>query len=170
MKETLTNVIEMPEDTCGAVDELAMYLYHKHPPLSQETEVHHIFEAWVLADKLCMPQFQDFLTSRVMQFTARFWLHPRQFSGAFKRLQSDALILKFVRDQLLYEMAMGYENPHKGDKDWEMAWNDLLRKGFLNRKFLQNLVKAAKNPPPQPSKQGCKYHVHGIAKACTVGP
>jgi len=89
MKETFSNVIEMPEDACDAFNELAMYLYNRHLPVDHSMPILRASEAWILADKLCMPEFQDFLINRMMQFTRQTYIGPVSFTLAMERLPKE---------------------------------------------------------------------------------
>lgn len=82
MKETLSNVVEMPDDSCGAFNLLAMYLYNEQiPDLKRGIEVRENNEAWTLVDKLGMPGFQDLLMNKLMQYCGQFSYTQFGFPG-----------------------------------------------------------------------------------------
>jgi hypothetical protein len=60
MKEGQTNEVEFPEDSCVAFDSFFLWIYsRKAPNLEDYKDVNRTMSAWVLADKLCMPDWQN---------------------------------------------------------------------------------------------------------------
>ncbi|KEF53724.1 uncharacterized protein A1O9_10125 [Exophiala aquamarina CBS 119918] len=169
MKEALSNVVEMPEILTAQLTWLAMYLYKNALPEQDINKApYDVYEAWALADRLCMPRFQDMLMDRLMDYSRRKVIPMPYFAWVIEHHNHlDTLSFRFVRDQVLYEWPSGNDALYEKE-NMVAGLNDLLVKGFLDNRFVLDLLVAAKTPTPDPCKQGCKHHVHGTSKACTV--
>ncbi|KAK5061051.1 hypothetical protein LTR84_007592 [Exophiala bonariae] len=171
MEEHLANIVRMPEDTTRAFHLLTLHLYGKTiPALTHMLNVLDNIEAWILADKLCMPHFQDILMARMMRYTEYNYIFPGYLADPSIVLNPDSILGKFLRDQVIHDMARaaGTLSGAVYSGMSEETWDGLLGNGVVDSRMILDLVTAAKSTPVNPSKQGCKYHVHGTTGVCMV--
>ena len=77
MKEESTNEVDFPDDTCLAFNLFFLWIYFEEAPMpSSHEEVFAAMNAWILADKLCMCDWQNVLVDGIMGFWKKAGMDP----------------------------------------------------------------------------------------------
>ena len=82
MIEQEKNEIVLPEDSCRAFDFLADWIYYGSvQAIMPKPDIRPKINAWVMADKYCMPEFQNALLDNLAAYWKEWCLHPIHVIG-----------------------------------------------------------------------------------------
>ena len=162
-------------------------------------EVHSAIalKSWVLADKLCMSDWANKIMDLPMHIFGPhgriFW--PYEVSWVVENTNDANQLFKFVIDQFTWhtvfrvDMWMNQETNDEDSKNHYRMWFEALcsNNRFPNAQFVWEILRLTKEhekndetqknkgirkkeiPVPDPSEQGCKYHVHAVGVQCERG-
>lgn len=165
MKEENDNEVAFPDDTCLAFDLFFLWIYsHEVAQVDSHDKVLTAMDAWVLADKFCMPDWQNTLIDGIMSFWKTHPMAPKHLTWLHENAGQSSLLFMLGAKLLVWELA-GDTRPY--ENEWLADLNELLEMGTSSPgKLLCSIVSEAKSRTGAPAQRGCRYHVHLDGKAC----
>ncbi|KAK5061050.1 hypothetical protein LTR84_007591 [Exophiala bonariae] len=157
MKEGQANEVEFPEDSCVSFDSFFLWIYSRNvPSAATQTEVAGMMKAWVLADKLCMPEWQNKFVDGLADFWRRCVFQPQHLIWLFDNVDQSLPLFLLGFRQLAWDLS---SDPGRHQDDYAKELEVLLAKQeYLPVPILFAVVNAkdiAKEPATRPEK----YHV-----------
>jgi hypothetical protein len=172
MKEENDSVVNLPEDEPSAFELVVEWVYADR--IRAIKPVLTITKAYVLADKLCMPDLQNILANAIR--LAPDGPGPYNANCAWQILPEGCPIRDLVVDQLHFQI-MSCSNKFKlgtADTDAKLAMalkkmtqhNPGLAEALFWKTVDYSLNKATGGPVDPRKLTGCHYHVHEDGKKC----
>ncbi|KAK5216556.1 Transmembrane emp24 domain-containing protein 10 [Exophiala xenobiotica] len=185
MIEASSGEVRLPEDSPEAFGYFIDWVYYgKVQDIGDDTEkVTLAMEAWVLADKFCMPEWQDQLMDQILQYVRIYVIEPAMVAWVVDKLETTSLLHQFIMDQLAWDQVHS-EDVYTASSEIairaaraEELKALLDRKDFPHAELRQSTLECARasrqaqvhnqkgqlNPP---AKNPCKYHVHEQGTPC----
>jgi hypothetical protein len=168
MKEEHSNEVDFPDDTCRAFDLFFVWIYSREvPQVDSHDKVLAAMDAWVLADKLVMPDWQNPLIDGIMSFWKRRTMSPEHLAWLYDNACESSLLFTLGSKQLVWDMAF---EPSHYEGQWLVELEELLAKRECSpAELICSVIREKKEEMDwnnQPAAQGCTYHVHLCGKPC----
>jgi hypothetical protein len=177
MAENSNNTVTFPEDHPVAFCLFFLWIYQfRVPPTSPEEGFGLIsfMKAWLLADKLCMPHWQNRINDRIMGRFLKSRICVNSFLWLLENGRPSCMLFKLCWDHFVWELAHHFDCSSKDEPESEFqdllsCWPDCCEK--TPAQLIGQVVIEAKRKEPyqKPSTMGCKYHVHPDGKQCQKG-
>ncbi|KAK7899723.1 Transmembrane emp24 domain-containing protein 10 [Exophiala xenobiotica] len=105
MIEASSGEVRLPEDSPEAFGYFIDWVYcGKVQDIGDETDNFiSAMEAWVLADKFCMPKWQDELMDQMMQYARIYVIEPAIVAWVVDKLGTESLLHQFIMDQFAWD-------------------------------------------------------------------
>jgi hypothetical protein len=124
MVEGRTNTVELPNDNCLAFDLFLQWIdCQTVPEKAADHGAFALMNAWVLADKFCMPVWQNKLIDKLGRCYESPHIKPLHVLWILDRAGEDSNLFKFGRDQLVYDL-MFCSSQYK--EEWNADLTELL--------------------------------------------
>lgn len=106
MKEELSNEVEFPDDTCRAFDLFFLWIYSRGVPnTDSHDKVAAAMDAWLLADKFSMSEWQNALIDGIMSFWMTSPMAPGHLAWLHDNARQSSLLLMLGCKQLVWNLA-----------------------------------------------------------------
>lgn len=166
MKETQTNEVKLPEDDVKTFDCFVDWIYAEAlPNISVGEPVISTMEAWILAEKLCMPKWQNalidhiahiFTNTPVMEASQLFWIN--------KNAPVSSNLFRFVMDHFSYELAKNTTAYQKkldtGGLVFDKPLWFAMTKSPVGNHLISRVITIARNPKASnPKHKPQDYHI-----------
>ncbi|KAI1608429.1 hypothetical protein EDD36DRAFT_98748 [Exophiala viscosa] len=165
MVESTTYTIEFPEDEPAAFDQFISWIYRGDVDEIEKGDTNkliNVLMAWVLADKLCMPAWQNESIDQAMAYWTTNFMEPEVVSWATDHLSNTSLLFSLIVDQFAWDLM---DNPGMyTDEDLRAL---LANSAFDSVRLLQQSLSMKDDVgSAEPVLQGCRYHVHKEGETC----
>ena len=175
-KESISNVVQLPEEDPHAINYFVDYIYNDKVDFSCEPDAAPpAMMVYALAEKLKMPEWQNRVIDSLVECWKEHFLLPNEVSWVLDKVSDASPLLQLMLDQFSYEAAHRYDATlHEWtEKELQAYKKDLdalcAKKGFSATQLLQGALHHCKNPlATAPVNLGCKYHVHEDGERCKV--
>ncbi|KAJ9622223.1 hypothetical protein H2204_011571 [Knufia peltigerae] len=172
MKEAQTKRVKLPEEDVEAFDCFADWIYEGSlPNISIGEPVNSTMKAWILAEKLCMPKWQNALVDHLGHiFTYHAEVKASQIAWVGENVPTSSMLSKFMMDYFAYQLAKSTSSYQQKDQDSgesvfdEEIWSAMTTSTVGNRLML-NAVNIARNPrASDPKYRPQDYHVSTVSR------
>ncbi|KAI1620356.1 hypothetical protein EDD37DRAFT_653954 [Exophiala viscosa] len=182
MVESTTYTIEFPEDEPAAFDQFISWIYRCDVDEIEKGDTNkliNVLMAWVLADKLCMPAWQNESIDQAMAYWTTNFMEPEVVSWATDHLSNTSLLFSLIVDQFAWDV-MDVPGMYTNESDdsvestqrLEIVKGLFMRPDFPSIRLFRQAVQTALDfvsldrPKEPASDNTCKYHVHEAGKTC----
>jgi hypothetical protein len=175
MQETRDNAVSLPEDDPQAFQIIVEWMYSDRLGSQiYDSTADTLILAYVLADKLCMPAFENQLIDYMRlsrSFRVIAYAGAVHWSSLPEKSPSRQFILDLLHYLLAERMCMAIENLEDADfSEDEIALkvetNPDLATALLLKAVEHGLRNGVGLPMAPWRLDGCKYHIHEDGKSC----
>ena len=76
MRESETEVVELPEETCRQFNLFTFLIYKGNvEEIGDDETVEDVLDAWILAEKFSMPRWQDRVVDAMLEYWEAKYVH-----------------------------------------------------------------------------------------------
>ncbi|KAK5061049.1 hypothetical protein LTR84_007590 [Exophiala bonariae] len=186
MKESMTNMIHLPTDESAEFSLILSWIYGdtdlKFTEANSQKYIETFPKAWLLAQRLCMPDCQDWLidcmmvwlqSSKVPKNLILWLLDPDNIDLEYDELK-ECPLFKLFYDELVWNFQIYDNHPNEDESsrcEFVQKLNELTKWWPDCKVSIVQLVYdigvVSKKQSTEPArKRGCQYHVHPKYEPC----
>ncbi|KIW10939.1 hypothetical protein PV08_10238 [Exophiala spinifera] len=165
MKEAHTNEVKLPEDDVEALDCFVDWIYKEPMPnISVGESVIVTMKAWVLAEKLCMPKWQNALIDHLAHIFTYFpVVKASHLSWINDNVPTPSPLSNFMRDYFAHELAKNagaYRKKQESELGLdEGLWSALSKSPTGDQVTLKAIAIARDSDASNPKNRPHEHHV-----------
>ena len=185
MSEAHSRRVPLPEDSTRSIVCFIAWVYcSKVPDIGDDTNnLILAMEAWVLADKWCMPEWQDMLMDQMMEYARTYVIEPGMVAWVIDKLGTESLLYQFIMHQFAWDQIHSEDHysasdgtairvARAGELEALLARTDFPHSEHQRstmecaRAISQARISRKDEQLYQPARNPCKYHVHEQGATC----
>ncbi|KIW10937.1 hypothetical protein PV08_10236 [Exophiala spinifera] len=144
MKEARTNKITLPEDDAVVFGHFIDWVYYSKTRRVVNTvqSIRELLKAWLLADKFCMPRWQNSIIESLADFWIEFNVAPSAVMWVAEHVPTHSPLFAFVVEQFSWDLAR-CDSPDELGEDLSRM-DDLLANSTFSSRILWTSMAVAK--------------------------
>ena len=160
MKESKTDVIELPEENIGDFNLFIDWIYAERVEvINGDAAFGDALDAWLTAQKYSMAEWQNELVDAMHTYFRNYHLQLALAVWVVDQCEKDSLLYKLVLDQFAYELATNFDYYERRKEEV----NVLVEKAGISA---TDMVGFAVKEKKRPGRFPCSYHVHPDGNRC----
>ncbi|KAK4938665.1 hypothetical protein LTR10_020933 [Elasticomyces elasticus] len=172
MIESTTHTINLPEDSPAAFDHFISWIYHGEViEIEQDNtdKLLTVLKAWVLADKLCMPAWQNRLIDSAMTYLTKHVIEPSIVSWGTDHLSNESLLFDLIMDQFAWDVARTGSKYTDVELELLVAKPEFATVRLLRQSNLMKVDRAEESRATEPARDRGRYRVAEEEQTCKPG-
>lgn len=162
MKESETNKVLLPEDDPTVFGHFIRWIYEsRFRGIGEDAGVKEHLQAWIMADKFCMPVWQNNIMNLLADLCSGRTLEPDIVIWVVDHIHESSRLFSFVLDQFAWELAIYYDSAQYLD-DEDMK--NLMADSKVSTQILWTAIESARGGVDEPAENIKRYYApEGVA-------